>query len=320
MQISLSITLPEDFRRVDFLAFHQRDNQMLAERWDTTDDSTQCFDKGIIWNSMPSRLAFNFSVQNQVEIVLEIDSGRKKINTEQTQQQLQKLAAHMLGLNQPTTEFEAFAAKHKDIKKLIAKQSGLRVPQAASPFEAISWAIIGQQISLGAATSLRRKLIQRAGIQHSSGIYCYPQPEQILVLTEDDLRACSFSATKAKTLLALANVAQKGELPLQVWLDDFWNGNTLDAETIYAQLIAIRGIGPWTIHYALLRGFGWMDGSLHGDVAVRRNLQNLLTAQKKYSGAEKISAAETELWLAGFSPWRALVAAHLWAMQKADGY
>ncbi|MFT6552722.1 MAG: DNA-3-methyladenine glycosylase II [Zhongshania marina] len=78
--------------------------------------------------------------------------------------------------------------------------------------------------------------------------------------------------------------------------------------------MAIRGIGPWTVNYVLLRGFGYLDGSLHGDVAVRRNLQLLLGREVK------ITAEETQVWLAQFSPWRALVAAHLWAMQSDDGF
>lgn len=315
MPTTFAITLPDNFRRADFLAFHQRDRQMLSEQW-----SDNCFTKGIVWNQLPASLTFDFTDATTTQITLDVDSGRKKIPPEKTQQALEKLARHMLGLNQPTAEFENFAASHPELHPLITRQSGLRVPQSASPFEALSWAIIGQQISLGAATSLRRKLIQRVGIQHSSGIYCYPQAEHILLLNEDDLRGCSFSKTKAATLLTLANAVHSGELPLQQWLDDAWTSKLLDAEKIYAQLIAIRGIGPWTIHYGLLRGFGHMDGSLHGDVAVRRNLQKLLTAQKTFLEEHKISAAETERWLAAFSPWRALVAAHLWAMQQADGY
>ncbi|WP_331344595.1 hypothetical protein [Cellvibrio sp. UBA7661] len=311
MQTTITLTLPADFRRTDFIDFHQRDNQMLAERW----DESHVY-KGIIWNNLPACLQFSFTSKQQVQINLDIDAGRKKIDTAQTQQQLHKLANHMLGLNQPTKKFETFAQQHADVCNLVNQQSGLRVPQAASPFEALSWAITGQQISLGAAISLRRKLIQRAGIAHSSGIFCYPQAKQLLELTEDDLRACSFSTTKATTLLTLAQAIHSGILPLQQWLDDYWNGNPLAAEDIYAQLIGMRGIGPWTIHYALLRGFGWLDGSLHGDAAVRRNLQRLLTAQQKYRSTEKISPRETEAWLANFSPWRALVAAHLWAMQE----
>jgi DNA-3-methyladenine glycosylase II len=97
-------------------------------------------------------------------------------------------------------------------------------------------------------------------------------------------------------------------LPLDTWAD------TCPADEIRARLLAVRGIGPWTVNYTLLRGFGWPDGSLHGDVAVRRGLQLLLGRD------DKINAAEAEDWLAEFSPWRALVAAHLWALKSAAAY
>jgi DNA-3-methyladenine glycosylase II len=87
---------------------------------------------------------------------------------------------------------------------------------------------------------------------------------------------------------------------------DNWQAN-LSVNDIHERLLAIRGIGPWTVNYTLLRGFGWLDGSLHGDVAVRRGMQILL------NHPDKISEAAARQWLADFSPWRALLAAHLWA-------
>ena len=127
-------------------------------------------------------------------------------------------------------------------------------------------------------------------------------------MTEQDLRQAGFSRTKANTLITLSQCIESGRLPVNEWLD------APPEEQIRSQLLAIRGIGPWTVNYALLRGFGCLDGSLHGDVAVRRNLQALL------GKAGKVSQEEAEQWLAEFSPWRALVAAHLWAMQKTEGY
>ena len=85
------------------------------------------------------------------------------------------------------------------------------------------------------------------------------------------------------------------------------------AQTIEDSLLAIKGIGPWTVHYALLRGFGWLDGSLHGDVAVRNALARLLDLPA-------VSQNDAEQWLAAFAPWRALVAAHLWASLSAKSY
>lgn len=306
--IETSILLPRNFRLADFLAFHQRDTQMLAEI--VKENQLQ---KGIIWQTMPACITFTFT-KKRVDVQLHIDSGRKKLDAEKIPFRLQQHARHMLGLNQTIGDFEKFVADHPQLHLLISRQAGLRVPQAATTFEALTWAIIGQQISVSAAVSIRRKLIQQAGLQHSSGIWCYPSAAQIAAFAENDLRALGFSQTKARTVIELGNSIHNGLLPLDQWLDDYWQENILEAQAIYDALIQVRGIGPWTVNYTLLRGFGWLDGSLHGDVAVRRNLQVLLNT------TEKFDEDATKHWLTGFAPWRALVAAHLWAMQKTEGF
>ncbi|HSC68944.1 MAG TPA: hypothetical protein VLC79_14700 [Cellvibrio sp.] len=306
--IETRIALPRNFRTADFLAFHQRDTQMLAEIV-----SGNQLQKGIVWQAMPACITFKFTKQH-ASISLQIDSGRKKLNAEITQARLLQQARHMLGLNQSIGEFEQFVATHLHLNPLITRQAGLRVPQAATTFEALTWAIIGQQISVSAAVSVRRKLIQHAGLQHSSGICCYPAAAQVAALSEAELRPLGFSQTKARTVIELGKVIDSGELPLDDWLTDYWDGKALAAQDIYDALIKIRGIGPWTVNYTLLRGFGWLDGSLHGDVAVRRNLQWLLNTP------DKIEEEAARQWLTEFSPWRALVAAHLWAMQKPEGF
>ncbi len=308
MRISIYLSLPNDFRRDDFLAFHQRDSHNVAEDWEN-----ETLHKGIIWNTVPARLSFVFFAESQLRVVLDLDAGAQQFDQTHTEMALRTLASHMLGLNQDTQAFEQFALQHSTLKTIVMHRRGLRVPQSASPFEALTWAITGQQISLSAAISLRRKLIAKVGIKHSSGLLCYPGAEQVAQLSEVDLRECSYSATKARTLITLAEQARGGELPLTTWLDDFFRTGEFPAATVYNRLIGLRGVGPWTVDYALLRGFGWLDGSLHGDVAVRRSLQRLLTTQQNFQDA-KISEREAQQWLASFSPWRALVAAHLWAM------
>ncbi|HSC84314.1 MAG TPA: 3-methyladenine DNA glycosylase 2, partial [Pseudomonas sp.] len=187
---------------------------------------------------------------------------------------------------------------------LIASTPGLRVPQSSTPFEALSWAISGQQISLAVAISLRRKLIQLAGRAHSSGLLCYPDAPAVAALDEQQLRQAGFSQAKTQALLLLSREIVAGNLPLEQWQAE------APAELIGERLLALRGIGPWTVDYALLRGFARLDGSLHGDVVVRRQLQRLLDAE------EKLSQPFVRDWLLAFSPWRALVAAHLWAMPR----
>lgn len=291
-----TIALPHDFRAHDFFEFHGRDSRRVAE---CVDGHT--LRKGLVWAGRASCLTLALH-ERQVAAELSIDGPAAAGETFA----LENMVRRMLGLTQGVAAFEQTYRAHPQLGPLIAAHMGLRVPLAATPFEALSWAVTGQQISLGAAVALRRKLIQVAGLQHSEGLYCYPDAARIAGLQVAELRAAGFSQSKAQTLIALAQRVQSGQLPLDDWLTP-----PLPAEAAGASLLAIRGIGPWTVNYTLLRGYGWLDGSLHGDAAVCRGLQTLL------GGQVKVEAEQARLWLAQFSPWRALVAAHLWA-RNAD--
>lgn len=295
---SCKIALPLDFRKLDFLEFHGRDKLEFAEKV-----SANRLEKGLVWKGHPACLRLEF--QNQtVHADLFVDDQAIC----ESAAALAFLIQRMLGLNQNIEAFIAQYHQHPQLQHLIASHPGLRVPLSASPFEAISWAITGQQISVGAATSLRRKLIQVAGVKHSSGIACYPDASRVAGLSVEDFRQAGFSNTKAQAINTLSQMVHQNQLPLDDWITD-----PPPVDEICERLLGVRGIGPWTVNYALLRGFGWLDGSLHGDAAVRRGLQSLLTNVKKITEV-KVSEAQAQQWLAEFSPWRALVAAHLWAL------
>lgn len=291
-QLVCSVALPAGFRAEDMLAFHRRDTQQVAEVVGACG-----LRKGLLWNGLPACLSIEFQAE-QATAVLAVDGAVSAACPAPFEAMLRR----MLGLSQDVTAFERLYQSHPQLGALLARQAGLRVPVAASPFEALTWAITGQQISVAVAVSLRRKLISAAGIRHSGGLLCYPTAPQVAALSLETLRQAGFSASKSQTLLTLSGLIVADQLPLDSWLQ------TLPIELIRERLLAVRGIGPWTVNYSLLRGFGWLDGSLHGDVAVRRGIQRLLESP------EQISEAQAQAWLAEFAPWRALVAAHLWAM------
>jgi len=296
MIFNVTIPLPANFRRHDFLAFHNRDPQAVAEAV-----QADRLRKGVLWAGDPACLTVEFS-NRRADAELNVDGTPAAADPAR----LSKTLHHMLGLNQPVDDFEKTHQTHPVLGPLLRKQAGLRVPQSYSPFEALTWAVTGQQITVSAAIALRRKFIQLAGIRHSSGIACYPDAQSVARLSEAALRQAGFSRTKAQTLLNLSHLIHAGDLPLESWQD------VLPVEQATHRLLEVRGIGPWTVNYALLRGFAWMDGSLHGDAAVRRGLKML------HGGVEDFTEKQAQAWLAGFSPWRALVAAHIWAMSSPE--
>lgn len=294
-RLSCAISLPVNFRVDEVLGFHGRDKLAVAERI----NGNRLY-KGLLWDGNAACLTIEFG-NDRANAELAID-GKSKTPRDA----LEQLVHRMLGLTQRIEVFETKYRADPRIGPLIAGRPGLRVQQTATPFEALAWAIIGQQISLAAAISVRRRLIQAAGARHSSGLACFPDAERLLMLDETALRQAGLSQTKARTLQMLSREVVADRLPLTTWLV------TQPIEEIRAQLLSLRGIGPWTVSYALLRGFGWLDGSLHGDVAVRRQLQRLLGI------TEKPGEDFTRAWLTEFSPWRALVAAHLWSIPSDD--
>lgn len=289
------LPLPENYRISDILSFHGRDKWDVAE---TVYDNY--FSKGIIWHDTPACLSIRFQPL-YVEIELCIDKQLKTFCPDT----FHSMAIRMLGLNQSVNTFEEEFREHAQLGSLIAKQSGLRVPVSATAFEALIWAITGQKISVSAALAIRRKLIQLIGLRHSGGLYCHPNAQHLSHLSISDLRQIGFSHSKAQTILTVSQRVICNELELSSASAE------PPIEHIRQQLLQIRGIGLWTVDYTLLRGYGWLDGSLHGDVAVRRGLQILLNC-------ESINENQTRQWLENFSPWRALVAAHLWNIEKAS--
>lgn len=315
--------LPANYRPQDMLALHARDAQQRSEKVEGLHIS-----KGLSWQGRPALLQLQIRLGQKgpgqerpgqdaegprVQARLTVDGLRKgKLAAANAQQlALNAMVSRMLGLGDGADQLERQHARHPVLGPLLRSQAGLRVPASSTPFEALVWAITGQQISVAAAIALRRRLIEAAGVQHSSGMLCHPDAAALAALTPEQLRAAGFSVSKIATLERVCAAIVDGALPL-----DSWAAQPMEADSAQAPeaaLLAIKGIGPWTVHYALLRGFGWLDGSLHGDVAVRNALARLLDVPS-------VSQREAEQWLGAFSPWRALVAAHLWASLSAKSY
>jgi len=285
-----TLPLPAGYRRDDVIAFHSRDTEAVAEQV-----TAAGLRKGILLHGVPVVLDVAFTDDTAV-CRAEIDGSA----SDDLQTALHGALLNILGLRIDPQPFARLAAGDPLLAPLIHVNPGLRIVQSASPFEALTWAIIGQQINLSFAISLRRTFILQAGRQHASGLWCYPEARDVARLDIEDLTSRKFSRAKAETVLRLARLVDEGALSLEP-------PPSGDVAAISQALLAVKGIGPWTVNYALLRGYGYADCSLHGDVAIRAALQKLLGEETKPD------MARTEQWLRQYAPHRTMAAAHLWA-------
>jgi len=321
-EVHFTVKLPGKYRHADVLRFHARDTEGVAESVEG-----RTLRKAIVIDGAPCLIEIGIEARSaacrvlidEVPRVRTAPGGRSSASpavatatatavaaAKQGQtRELEKfkaMAARILGVAVDHLLFEAAMALHPVMSSLVGVQAGLAIPMAATPFEALTWAITGQQISLAVAVQLRRRLILLADLPHSSGLRCYPDAQGVAALTKAQLGEAKFSRAKAATLERVSRMVCSDELPLDRWLDD-----GTSADLIREQLLAIPGIGPWTANYTLLRGYGFPDCSLHGDAAVKNALRKLLQQEGK------VSNEQAEEWLRQFSPWRSWVAAHLWA-------
>jgi AraC family transcriptional regulator of adaptative response / DNA-3-methyladenine glycosylase II len=180
-------------------------------------------------------------------------------------------------------------ARDRALRPLVRARPGLRVPGAIDPFEIGVRAVLGQQVSVAAATRLAGRLVDahgRAvpGLDALGLTHLFPTPR---ALARADLTKVGLTQARAEALRGFAAAVDKGTLVLDV-------GAGLD-ETVDA-LCALPGFGDWTAQYIAMRACGERDGFPARDLGVRRAFGDDVRAL-------------AEAW----RPWRAYGAMHAWS-------
>jgi AraC family transcriptional regulator of adaptative response / DNA-3-methyladenine glycosylase II len=176
----------------------------------------------------------------------------------------------------------------------VALRPGLRVPGAFDFFELAVRSILGQQISVAAATTLAGRYVHAFGERYETAngslTHLTPAAERVARLRVDDIASLGVIRARAAAIIALATGIVEGRFGLHA---------STDAETIIERLIAVPGIGAWTAQYIAMRALRWPDAFPKEDVVVRRALGGVTAAR-----ADQLS----QPW----RPWRSYATLHLW--------
>jgi len=173
------------------------------------------------------------------------------------------------------------------------------------PFEALVWAILGQQISVAFAARTKRALIEQYGesVEVCGRTYrLFPLPERLAALAPDDLRPLQVSRQKGAYITELA----RSGIDLEAL-------RGLPDEEVVERLVRLKGIGRWTAEYLLVRGFGRPDAIAAGDMGIRAIVGRLHGLGRNATEAEVRALAEA------WAPWRGYAGFYLWfALQQRD--
>jgi len=177
---------------------------------------------------------------------------------------------------------------------------GLRVPGAFHGFELGLRAILGQQVTVAAATTLAGRVVEALGEPIATPIpeldRLSPSPERVVRAGVQAIARLGIVASRARSLVALAEAERSGELRLE-------GGTRHDPEEAIRRLADLPGVGPWTAHYIAMRALRWPDAFPREDIGIRRALGGVTADEAE---------ARSEAW----RPWRSYAVLFLWRMPR----
>jgi 3-methyladenine DNA glycosylase/8-oxoguanine DNA glycosylase len=187
-----------------------------------------------------------------------------------------------------TSPIEAFLSRDPWLSGFVQRQPGLRVPGGWSALEIAMRAILGQQVSVPAATTLMGRLVRAAGTRLDESSWLFPTAEQI---AQSNLAGLGVPGSRMETVKSLAAFfAEHGE-------------QCLNHADIRDRLLALKGIGKWTAGYILMRTAASHDHWPEGDLILRKALSN---------GKTMIAHAALEQAFSRWSPFRSYATIHIW--------
>lgn len=201
----------------------------------------------------------------------------------------------LFDLDAPGKVIAAHLKRDDTLSASLRKRPGLRVPGVWDPFELGVRAILGQQVSVAAASTLAGRIAQKFGKQFgktaSSGRATlkrlFPKPED---LADADLSGLGLTTKRASTVTTFARAVADNPALL---------ASDQPLDTFVERIVDLPGFGPWTAHYIAMR-MGHADAFPASDLGVRKALNTT---------SDKEVLRRAEAW----RPYRAYAAMHLWA-------
>lgn len=214
-------------------------------------------------------------------------------------------ARDALDLDAPVGEIGE--ALHGDplLRRLLATNAGIRVPGAWNGFELTVRAILGQQVSVRAATTLAGRIVERHGAplrvpdddEQSRLARVFPEPAELEHATLDKI---GMVGSRVETIRRLAAAVVRGDVSFDT---------AQDPEAFRAALCRIKGIGEWTAQYVSMRVLKYPDAFPASDLG-------LLKAVRPPA---RLAPAELSVLAERWRPWRAYAAMLLWGSLSGSG-
>jgi AraC family transcriptional regulator of adaptative response / DNA-3-methyladenine glycosylase II len=210
----------------------------------------------------------------------------------------------MFDLDAPMQDISSVLSRDAFLRRLLDMNPGVRVPGAWDGFELTVRAVLGQQISVKAATTIAGRVARKYGEPlrgHGfSGLgHLFPLPER---LARARFNNTGLTRRRAETLRRVAKAVVDGSLAFDP---------SQDPTAFQESLVAIPGIGEWTAQYVAMRALKNPDAFPAADLGLLRAFDG--------PGLQRLRPAQLEKMSQGWRPWRAYAALLLWSSAPGSG-
>lgn len=195
----------------------------------------------------------------------------------ETKKYIRHFVTEWFDLETDLKPFYSMASTDKLLKELSEKFYGYRIIGQPDLFESLVWAVLGQQINVQFAFTLKQRFVENHGekiLWNDTEYFLFPEPATVALLNDEILLPLQFSRQKAKYSVAIAEAFATG-----VVSKEKLRGLPLDEAK--EALMKIKGVGNWTANYALMKTFRYPDAFPLEDAGVHNAIKNLKKMKAK---------------------------------------
>jgi DNA-3-methyladenine glycosylase II len=242
-----------------------------------------------------------FELSPPVDHQLEINVLNGPVTTSQ-KNEIVAYVREWFDLETDLKPFYTMASKDRLLKDLTKKYHGYRIVGQPDLFESLVWAVLGQQINVQFAYTLKQRFVEKFGSKllfKNDEYFLFPAPETVALLTDEHLLPLQFSRQKSKYTVLIAEAFASQQISKEKL-------RGLDLMHAKELLMKIKGVGNWTANYALMKTFRYPDAFPLEDAGIHNAIKNLKKLDRKPT------LDEVRKTFRKYKGWEAYATLYLW--------
>lgn len=199
------------------------------------------------------------------------------VPNDEIKQKIERYIIEWFDIDKDLKPFYEMATKDPFLSHLAQQHYGYRIVGMPDLYESLVWAVIGQQINLSFAYTLKQQFVREYGkklVFKDKEYFLFPEPGIVAYLSMEDLLKIQFSRQKARYTIGISEAFLDGTISKE----KLKGLSLIDAKE---KLMKIKGIGNWTANYALMKTFRHPDAFPLEDAALSNALRVFLQLDRK---------------------------------------